>query len=149
MKTVFDTGTHGELLERLNKLTPDSERQWGKMSPGQMMEHTARALEMATGSVPMKQAFIGKAIGWIFKSKFLGEKPFPKNSPTGPTLIIKDDPDFEQTRVRLSALITDFHGLGESRTDGNIHGFFGPLTGKQWGETQYKHVDHHLRQFGL
>ena len=34
-------------------------------------------------------------------------------------------------------------------TDGNVHPFFGTLTGKQWGETQYKHVDHHFRQFGV
>ena len=97
MKTVFDAKTHGEILERLGKLSPDTERQWGKMSPAQMMEHVARALEMATGDVPMKQAFIGKAIGWIFKGGFLGEKPFPQNSPTGPTLIIKDEPDSEAT----------------------------------------------------
>ena len=149
MKTVFDSDTHGELVDRLGKLTSDAERQWGKMSPAQMMEHTARTLEMATGQKPMQQAFIGKAIGWIFKNRFLGEKPFPQNSPTGPTLIIKDEPDFEATRARLRGLVMDFHGLGESGTDGNIHGFFGPLTGKQWGETQYKHVDHHLRQFGV
>ena len=149
MRTIFDSDTHEELFDRLGKLTPDAERQWGKMSPAQMMEHTARALEMATGQKPMQQAFIGKAIGWIFRNKFLGPEPFPKNSPTGPTLIIKDDPNFEPTRERLRALISDFHGLGIGGTDGNIHGFFGPLTGKQWGETQYKHVDHHLRQFGL
>lgn len=149
MKTLFEANTHEEIQDRLGKLTPETERQWGKMSPAQMMEHTAVALEMATGDVPMTQAFIGKAIGWILKGKFLGEQPFPKNSPTGPTLIIKDEPDFEATRQRLAGLITSFHGLGESGTDGNIHGFFGPLTGKQWGETQYKHVDHHLRQFGL
>ena len=149
MKTIFDSDTLEELFDRLGKLTPDAERQWGKMSPAQMMEHTARALEMATGQKPMQQAFIGKAIGWIFKNKFLGEEPFPKNSPTGPTLIIKDDPNFEPTRERLGALISDFHGLGIGGTDGNVHGFFGPLTGKQWGETQYKHLDHHLRQFGV
>ena len=149
MKTVFDAETHSELLDRLGKLSPDSERQWGKMSAAQMMEHTARALEMATAIVPMKQAFIGKAIGWIFKGKFLGEEPFPKSSPTGPTLIIENDPDFDSTRERLKEMIATFHTMGESGTDGNIHGFFGPLTGKQWGETQYKHLDHHLRQFGL
>jgi hypothetical protein len=149
MKTLFDSGTYGEMLERLGNLAPDSERKWGKMSPSQMMEHTARALEMATGDVPMKQAFLGKAIGWIFKGKFLGEQPFPQNSPTGPTLIIKNDPEFETTRARLRDLITKFHNLGEGGTDGNIHGFFGSLTGKQWGETQFKHVDHHLRQFGV
>lgn len=149
MKTIFDPETRDELLDRLGKLGPDTTRQWGKMSPSQMMEHTAVALEMATGDVPMKHAFIGKLIGWAFKKKFLREEPFPKNSPTGPTLIIKDEPDFESTRARLKVLITKFHVMGESGTDGNVHGFFGPLNGKQWGETQFKHVDHHLRQFGL
>jgi len=149
MRSIFETDTHADLLDRLAKLNADTERQWGKMTASQMMEHTARAMEMATGQVPMKHAFIGKAIGWIFKSKFVGEQPFSKNSPTGPTLIIKDEPDFETTRERLSGLISHLHSLGESGTDGNIHGFFGPLTGKQWGETQYKHVDHHLRQFGV
>ena len=149
MKTAFDAETHDELLERLDKLSPDTGRQWGKMSPAQMMEHAARALEMATGRKPMQHAFLGKAIGWIFKGGFLSEKPFPQNSPTGPTLIIKDEPDFEMTRTRLKELVTEFHALGASGTDGNIHGFFGSLSGKQWGETQYKHLDHHLRQFGL
>lgn len=149
MKTIFDAETHAELLDRLDKLAQDSERQWGKMSPSQMMEHTAVALEMATGKVPMEQAVLGKAIGWIFKGGFLGERPMPKNVPTGPTLKIQNEPDFGATRERLKGLISDFHALGESGTDGNIHGFFGPLTGKQWGETQYKHVDHHLQQFGV
>jgi hypothetical protein len=149
MKTVFDTETHDELLERLGKLKPDSERQWGKMSPAQMMEHSARALEMAAGKEPRQQRLLGKAIGWIFRSGFLSEKPIPRNAPTGPTFVIQNDPDFEATRKRLTDLIAEFHGLGEVGTDGNIHGFFGPLSGKQWGETQYKHLDHHLRQFGL
>ena len=149
MKTIFDKDTHDELHERLSKLALDTERQWGRMSPAQMMEHTARTLEMATGKVPMRQAFLGKAIGWIFKRGFLSEKPFPQNSPTGPTLIIKNEPDFEGTRTRLKDLVTEFHMLGERGTDGNIHGFFGALSGKQWGETQYKHLDHHLRQFGV
>jgi hypothetical protein len=149
MKTLFDPATRDELIERLDKLTTNTPREWGKMSPAQMMEHTARALEMATGRVPMDHATIGKLIGWVFKKKFLSETPFPKNSPTGPTLVIKDDPDFEATRERLRELITAFHQLGEAGTDGNVHGFFGRLTGPEWGISQYKHVDHHLRQFGM
>ncbi|HEV8592940.1 MAG TPA: DUF1569 domain-containing protein [Pyrinomonadaceae bacterium] len=149
MKTVFDESTHNELLERFARLTPDAERQWGKMSPGQMMEHSARALEMAAGKEPRQQRLLGKAIGWIFKSGFLSEKPIPRNAPTGPTFIIQGEPEFEATRKRLTDIMAEFHGLGEGGTDGNIHGFFGPLSGKQWGETQYKHLDHHLRQFGL
>jgi len=149
MKTIFDQTDHDELLERLGKLEMNSERQWGKMTPSQMMEHVARALDMASGKKPVKQLFIGKMLSWLFRKEFLGEEPFKPNRPTGKAFIITDDPDFEPTRKRLSTLITEFHGLGESGTDGNIHGFFGPLTGKQWGETQYKHVDHHLRQFGI
>ncbi|NOT48045.1 MAG: hypothetical protein HOP17_09910, partial [Acidobacteria bacterium] len=52
MKTIFDANTHSELIDRIDRLGPDTERQWGKMTPSQMMEHTARALEMATGRKP-------------------------------------------------------------------------------------------------
>ena len=149
MKTIFDPETHADLVERINKLSADSERQWGKMSPSQMMEHTARALEMATGRTEVKQMFVGKAIGWIFKGGFLGDKPMPKGAPTGAWLKITDEPDLDATREKLKAILAEFHKLGEQGTDGNVHGFFGRLTGKQWGETQYKHVDHHLRQFGV
>ena len=149
MKTIFDTETRDELFERLGRLSPQSERQWGKMAPSQMMEHVARALDMAMGKKPMKQIFLGKVLSRFFKKEFLGEKPFKPNRPTGPDFRIKDEPEFEATRARLSRLINEFHDLGENGLDGNIHGFFGPLTGKQWGETQYKHLDHLFRQFGV
>src|SRR6478672_7656457 len=105
MKTIFDADTHSELMERLGKLTPDTRPVWGKMSPSQMMEHAARVLDMATGRKPMKQAFIGKVISPFFKKQFLGEKPFSPNSPTGPEFKIKNQPEFESTRARLSDLI--------------------------------------------
>lgn len=149
MKTVFDADTHAELQERLQSLNPNSPRQWGVMSPAQMMEHNARAIEMASGAVPMDQHLIGKLISWIFKGQFLGEKPFSKNAPTGPTMKIADEPDFERTRERLKQLLSDFHSNGPSACDGNVHGFFGKLSGDQWGICQYKHIDHHLRQFGV
>ncbi|MBV9217283.1 MAG: DUF1569 domain-containing protein [Acidobacteria bacterium] len=150
MKTIFDKETQQELHDRIGKLEPGSERQWGKMTPSQAMEHTARVLDMATSDdQPVKQVFIGKAISWIFKNKFLGPEPFRPNAPTGPDYKITDDPDFESTREKLKGLIDKFHERGEAGLDGNVHPFFGRLTGKQWGETQYKHVDHHLRQFGV
>jgi hypothetical protein len=148
MKTLFDKETHSELQSRIDSLAPASERVWGKMSPAQAMEHTARCIQMATGEVPMDQHFLGKLIGWMFRRKFLSEQPFPRNSPTGPTLIIENEPDFEATRARLKDLISGMHCNGPAACDGNVHGFFGKLTGDEWGICQYKHVDHHLRQFG-
>jgi hypothetical protein len=82
MQTIFDPSTCEALLRRVDAVHTTSARQWGKMSAAQMLEHTARALEVATGRKPATQAFVGKAIGWIFKAGFLGEKPFAKNSPT-------------------------------------------------------------------
>ena len=147
MKSIFDKNALDEILERLDKLQPTAARQWGKMSPAQMLEHCARAVEMATGKNPRQQAFLGKMIGWIFKKGFLSEKPFPKNSPTAPDFIIKEEPAFAGTKARLKDLITELNQLGVAGTDGRIHGFFGKLSGAEWGVTQYKHLDHHLRQF--
>jgi hypothetical protein len=150
MKSIFNESDYSELLGRLNDLSPVCERQWGKMSCSQMMEHTARVLEMATSErQPIKQIFLGKALAWMFKGQFLGEKPFRKNAPTGPDYKIADEPELEATRERLKQMIAKFHECGADGLDGNVHPFFGRLTGKEWGETQYKHLDHHLRQFGL
>ena len=147
MKNLNNPSDLTEILTRLDGLRPDSPRQWGKMTPSQMMEHTARALEMAAGIRKSEQRLIGKLLGWIFRKDFLSERPFPKSAPTGPDFIITDDPEFDATKARLRQLIVDFHALGAESVDGNIHGFFGPLTGDEWGISQYKHVDHHLRQF--
>ena len=150
MKSIFEKETCDELLTRLGNLSPECERQWGKMSCSQMMEHTARVLEMATSDEqPVKQIFLGKLLAWTVKGQFLGEKPFRKNAPTGPDYRIADEPELEATRERLKQMILRFHERGADGLDGNVHPFFGRLTGKQWGETQYKHVDHHLRQFGV
>jgi len=148
MKTIFDPSTCQELLHRLDSVQAGSERQWGKMSAPQMLEHTARALEMATGRRQTNQALVGKLIGWIFRKDFVGDKPFGKNAPTGPDFIVRDEPDLEPTRERVKALIREMQASGEKACDGRIHGFFGRMTGAEWGVTQYKHVDHHLRQFG-
>ena len=149
MKTIFDREAHDELQRRLEMISADSKREWGKMSPSQAMEHCARALDVAIGRTEMKQALIGKLFSRFAWKKFMGEAPMPKNSLTGPTLIVKGEPDFDTTLMRLRECITALHEAGEPGAEGRIHGFFGRLSGKQWGELQYKHVDHHLKQFGL
>jgi len=61
MNTIFDENTLGDLVKRLDSLSPQSDRQWGKMSPSQMMEHCYRALEMASGNKPIKQVSWAKS----------------------------------------------------------------------------------------
>lgn len=148
MKTVFDAEVYQELRGRIDSLSPQSSRLWGKMSVSQMLEHVARALEMATGRRVRKQVMLGKLIGWMFRKDIVGPKPFGRDSPTGPDFVVQDEPDFKATGARVKDLLDDLHSQGEAGTDGRIHGFFGRLSGREWGVTQFKHLDHHLRQFG-
>lgn len=149
MQTLFDPKTHQDVVRRVAALRPDSVRQWGKMSPAQMLEHTSRALEMAIGTKPVPQVFIGKLLSWMVRKQFVGEKPFRKNGPTGPWLIVHDEPDFAEVQAKATRLLNEFHQLGERGCDGHVHGFFGTMSGADWGVTQFKHFDHHLRQFGV
>ena len=149
MQTLFDPETHQDIVRRVAALRADSVRQWGKMSPAQMLEHTSRALEMAIGTRPVSQVLLGKLIAWTVRKQFVGEKPFTKNGPTGPWLIVTDEPDFATVQAKVTRLLEDFHKLGERGCDGHVHGFFGKMTGAEWGVTQFKHMDHHLRQFGV
>jgi hypothetical protein len=84
MHDLFDAASRREILDRLDRLTPDSPRQWGKMTPAQMLAHCANALEVANGDQPKKQILIGRLFGPLVRKKFLGEAPFPHNSPTDP-----------------------------------------------------------------
>ena len=148
MKSLFDPQVFEDTVNRIDGLSPSAARQWGKMSPAQMLEHTARAVEMALGRGKQKQILLGRLIGWTVKKRFVGEEPFQKNGPTGPDFIIHDEPDFAAAKGRLVGLIRELHAMGEAGTNGHVHGFFGSMSGAEWGVTQYKHLDHHLRQFG-
>jgi uncharacterized protein DUF1569 len=148
METLFDPVSYREVRRRVESIQSDSWRQWGKMTVAQMLEHAARTLEIAAGQKESKQAFLGKVISWIFWKGFVGPKHFRRNGPSLPDLVVQGEPDFGPTKERLKRLLGEFHALGEQGCDGNIHGFFGRMTGAEWGVTQYKHMDHHLRQFG-
>jgi len=135
------------MTTRLAGLTPKSPRQWGKMNPGQMLAHCSLALEMAVGDRPMGQKLIGRILAPFVRSTVLGDKPFGHGSPTDPTFVVKDERDFEAERRRLQELAERFHRLGAPAAGRHIHSFFGKLTGEEWGRLQWKHLDHHFRQF--
>lgn len=146
--SLFVPADRESLLRRIQALDPDSARQWGKMNPAQMLCHCSRALETATGDRPMKQKLIGKILMPFFRSSILGEKPFSKNSPTDPTFVVSDEREFAAERARLTDLIDRFVANGAALAGTLTHAFFGKMTGDEWGELMYKHIDHHLRQFG-
>ena len=148
MKTLFDPADRESVLERLASLQAGAARQWGKMGPAQMLAHCSVALEMATGDRPRKQKLIGKILGPFVKASLLGEKPFGKNSPTDPAFIVIGEKDFAAEKERLTRLVAAFCEAGPKKASSYTHSFLGRLEGEQWGVMMYKHLDHHLRQFG-
>ena len=97
----------------------------------------------------MKQKLIGKILMPFFRKSILGEKPFSRNSPTDPSFIVADEREFSTERQQLVDLIAKFVERGSDAAGKETHAFFGAMTGQEWGETMYKHIDHHLQQFGL
>ena len=148
MRSLFEPADRKSILERLNALQTSASRQWGKMNVSQMLAHCAAAIETSTGDRPMKQAFIGKVLAPFVRSSILGEKPFGRNAPTDPTFVIRDERDFVAERKRLVDLIDRFAQRGPAETGKATHAFFGKLSGDEWGRLMYKHIDHHLQQFG-
>ena len=55
-----------------------------------------------------------------------------------------------QRNARDCAVLIDrFAAAGPKGCTTHPHSFFGPLTPDEWAILMYKHLDHHLRQFGV
>jgi Protein of unknown function (DUF1569) len=148
MKNLFEAATVEEVKGRIARLTPDSDRLWGKMNPAQALAHCSAAMEMAVGKRTPPRILIGRLLGRLAKkSMIVNEKPMPRNAGTEKSLVVGDERDFVAERLRLSEFIDRFAAGGPAVCTKHPHFFFGPLTPLEWAALMYQHLDHHLRQF--
>lgn len=147
MKSLLEKDSYQEIKYRLEALNEDSKSQWGKMTVGQMAWHCQYPLKLA-----IKNKENSSKGNWFFKFLFkkslYNDKPWRKNLPTAPELKAKEPKDFNPEHQQLKDLVTEFHSLNDRET-WYPHPAFGTFTKEQWGQMQYKHLDHHLRQFGV
>ncbi len=148
MKNLFDKAAYEEMTSRIHSLSPQSQRQWGKMNVAQMLAHCKEAFKVPLSNKKMPRMFIGLLLGWAFKKKLYSNEPWKHNLPTAPNFIIKDERDFEKEKKELAAMIDQFHNAGPGNVGKYPHPMFGSFTAEQWGQSMYKHLDHHLMQFG-
>lgn len=150
MKNLYEPAAVKEVKDRLAQLKPDSQRVWGKMNPAQAEAHCALGMEWAVGDTFPPRMFIGSLIGRLVKRMALGdERPMRRNSPTAKSLVVADQRDLDAERQRLCKLIDRFAAAGPAGCTKHPHSFFGKLTPEEWAILMYKHLDHHLRQFGV
>jgi hypothetical protein len=149
MNSLLNRKENLEIAERLTKLTPDTLPKWGKMNASQMLEHCCVGLKVSLGQIVPKTNFFKQILGKILKKKIIYGGELRKNSPTSQEFVIPADIDFASGYQKLSDLIKIYQKEEtKSKLDGVMHSFFGKLSSEEWGILMYKHLDHHLRQFG-
>lgn len=146
MKNLLNNADRQEVLERINKLSPAAQAQWGQMDVGQMLAHCQRPLELALKNPKPGRSLMGRIFGPMAKEGVFGATPFKKNGFTPPEFKINTAEDFDANKAKLLALIERF--AAEMPGVSLVHPFFGPMPLNQWGEGMYKHLDYHLGQFG-
>ncbi len=146
MKTIADTSTRDELIQRIHLLTESSAPLWGKMTVSQMIKHCSQWDEMAQGKKKYRQSFMGRLFGKMALRSMMNDAPLKRNMPTVPSFKIKINPHFAVEKEKWIRLLGEYKNLSG---DGFMHPFFGALTREDTGIIVYKHCDHHLKQFGL
>jgi hypothetical protein len=146
MKSLFEETTYNEVKARFNNLTNEHTPSWGKMNVGQMVAHCQFPLKVALSDKPRKRML--NPLPLLFKKSLYSDKPWRKSLPTAPLAKITDARDLDKERETLLSMVDAFYEK-RTQTEWQTHPMFGNFTHEQWGKLEYKHLDHHLVQFGV
>lgn len=150
MQSLFNQNTFNDVLTRVEALNETLKPTWGEMDVAQMVKHCQMPLLVANGKMELteKTGFLKKVIFRVYKPIMYNDKPWPENITTPKAFKVVDVHVFDLERDILKQNIADFHGKALNIHWPN-HPFFGRFSTDQWGKMQYKHLDHHLKQFGV
>lgn len=148
-RDFYDDPTYETLIGRIARLTADAAPDWGRMNPGQMCAHCAEVAEVASGKALVGTPWYIRLMGGLIKKMVLAEKPYPRGARTHPQFEIGSDAGFEEQRTRLLEVLDAMHSGGRAEAAEIRHPIFGEMTADEHGWVTYKHLDHHLNQFGF
>ncbi|MEK3886860.1 DUF1569 domain-containing protein [Bacillus sp. FSL K6-3431] len=149
MNNIFELLHTDEILKRIDNLSVNSQPKWGKMDVAQMLAHCSSFQDISMGYTLPPRGWLGLLVGRIAKPIFYNDKPLAHNMSTIPTILIADKKYFEIEREKLKQKIKTFQNNGPEACTSHPHPFFGKFSSEQWGKGIYKHLDHHLKQFGV
>lgn len=149
MKNITEPNVLAEINLRIDKLNADTQRQWGTMSSAQMLWHCRQQLSLGTGELKVKH-LVPAPLRWLLKKTLGSGVPFTKGMGTVPGIEahMKEGLNLDSEKIALKSALIKFVGL-PSEAIIKTHPFFGTMTDEDWGKIIYKHLDHHLRQFGV
>ncbi|RNC83492.1 MAG: DUF1569 domain-containing protein [Winogradskyella sp.] len=147
MQSIFEETTYNQIKARISKLDDNSKANWGKMNVGQMVWHCQGPLNIILGKnhYGMKPSWFAKL---FFKKSLYNDTPWKKGLPTAKFLKTNEGKNLEAEKAILENLIDETYAQ-KDKVEWAPHPAFGYFTAQQWGQMQYKHLDHHLTQFGV
>ena len=149
LPNIFSKEVSDNIIQRINNLTPATQPKWGKMSVAQMLAHCNVSYEMIYENIhPKPGGFMKFILKTLVKNKVVNEVPYKQSSRTAPQFIISETKDFDAEKQRLISYITKTQQLGENNFDNKESHSFGRITKTEWNNMLYKHLNHHLTQFG-
>ena len=148
---IFDKNVTDELIHRINNLKKDTNPNWGKMTVSQMLAHCCITYQYVYEPQGFKKP--NKIMKWVLKAfvkkHVVNEIPYQHNGKTGPDFIIKNERDFEMEKSKLIAFLLRSQQDGQNYYHGRESFSFGKLNINEWNNMFYKHIHHHLTQFGV
>lgn len=147
MKSLLLPATRQEIVDRITKLESSFTPKWGKMNVSQMLAHCATSFETAYGDKKPSRSIMGVLIGGFAKRQIINTKPFKHGLPTDRSFVIKHQPEFSAEKERLIKLVNRF--ATDQLTTKDPHPLFGMMSVADWDLLQFKHLNHHLSQFGV
>jgi len=150
LPNIFSVEVSEQVIQRIHLLEANSAAKWGTMNAAQMLAHCNVTYEMVYENTHKKPNFLlGLIFKLLVKRIVVNEVPFKKSAQTAPAFLVKEQKDFEKEKNRLINYIEKTQALGISHFEGKHSLSFGALTATEWNNMFYKHLNHHLKQFGV
>jgi Protein of unknown function (DUF1569) len=147
---IFSKPVADAVIQRIDQLSASTQARWGKMSVDQMLAHCNVSYEMIYDTIHKKPGFLRQFIlKKIVKNIVVSETPYKHNNPTAPQFKITAQKNFDHEKQRLIDFINTTRQHGVGYFEGKISHSFGKLSSIEWNNMLYKHLDHHLMQFGV
>lgn len=140
-----------ELLKRIEKIREYDLPNWGKMKANEMLWHCAKILETANGTLKLREINLvfratGIATKYVIAATDCG---IPHNMPTYSAVLTKEKIGFVDAKMNLTKQIEAYQKNFRLGKMPRRHPLFGKMNVKYWGILEFKHLNHHLNQFGV
>jgi Protein of unknown function (DUF1569) len=150
LPNIYLQETTQEFIDRINRLEGNEVPLWGKMNVGQMLSHCCVPYQQILGENSDTPGRLMKFLmKRFFKKAMINDQAYRKNLPTGPAFVRSGVHDVSTEQSKLISYIKTIQELGPEKLEAIPSLSLGKLSSQEWSNMLYKHLDHHLRQFGV